>query len=209
MQKRINNFPLILATFVLISAPIILISCQENSNPKHTSSSAAKSDNNKKGDIPMSIKIESPAFRNNQRIPEKYTADGQDISVPLNWSNIPDGTKELAIICDDPDAPTTHPWVHWLIYKIPPSITALKENIPKQPRLTDPPNALQGKNSWGKIGYNGPAPPKGHGTHHYYFKIYALDTKLNVNQALDKQQLLEAMDGHIIAQGQLVGTYER
>ncbi len=203
MREHINS-SLFFGLIIIFAAPIVLISCQENSQQqKHAGVSKQK------GDIPMSIKVESSAFVHNGRIPKKYTGDGRDMSVPLNWSNIPQGTKELALICDDPDAPTPQPWVHWVIYKIPSETTSLQEGIPHGPKLRNPKDALQGKNSFGNIGYNGPSPPKGHGVHHYHFRLYALDTKLEINAGLDKEQLLKAMDGHIIAEGEIVGTYER
>ena len=195
---------LLLVAIITFALPLLVISCQRNQNKSKTVN-AYKS----KGDLPMTIKIESQAFVHNGPIPKKYTGDGEDVSVPLKWSNLPKDTKELALICDDPDAPTVQPWVHWVIYKIPPQTSELKENIPKKPELTEPPGAFQGKNSWGKVGYNGPAPPRGHGVHHYHFKIYALDSILNIKPGVDKQTLLKAMEGHILAMGEIIGTYER
>ena len=160
----------------------------------------------------MSIQISSSAFANGQQIPKKYTGEGQDISPPLAWSNLPEKTQELVLICDDPDAPTHDPWVHWLIYKIPASLTGLPEGVPQQPRLKTPPGTLQGQNSWPKghnIGYRGPMPPPGHGTHHYRFTLYALEAKLVAEPGLDKNPLLQELEGHVLAQGQLVGTYQR
>jgi len=155
--------------------------------------------------------IKSKAFSDGQEIPKPYTGDGRDVSPPLTWSDLPPGTKELALICDDPDAPTPQPWVHWVIYKIPADAMGLAEGIPQQEKLAQPAGALQGKNSWssGNIGYRGPAPPKGHGVHHYHFKLYALDAPLNVQPGPDKEKLIKAMQGHILAQTELVGTYKR
>ncbi|MBV8487273.1 MAG: YbhB/YbcL family Raf kinase inhibitor-like protein, partial [Planctomycetaceae bacterium] len=119
------------------------------------------------------------------------------------------GTQELAIIVDDPDAPTPQPWVHWVLYKIPATESALPEGTHAKPAPGFPAGALQGKNSWGSIGYRGPEPPRGHGVHHYHFKIYALDGALNVTAGLDKPGLLRAMKGHILEEAELVGTYER
>jgi Raf kinase inhibitor-like YbhB/YbcL family protein len=153
--------------------------------------------------------VRSKAFENNQAIPRKYTEDGQDISPPLSWSGLPEGTKELAMIMDDPDAPRPQPWVHWVMYKIPANATEFPEHMAIVKRLESPNGALQGKNTWEKIGYGGPAPPKGHGVHHYHFKIYALDMPLNLDPGATKETLLQAMEGHIIAQGELIGTYQR
>ncbi len=157
----------------------------------------------------MSLTIQSPAFASNGAIPKRFTGDGEDISPQLTWSGVPEGVKALALIVDDPDAPTPEPWVHWLIYNIPAAAAGLPQNIAKTPTLAAPEGALQGKNSWGKVGYGGPAPPPGHGVHHYHFKLYALDTVLSVQSGLTKAQLLSAADGHILAQGEFVGTYQR
>ena len=161
------------------------------------------------GNIPMTIKVESTAFVNNAKIPTKFTGDGEDVSPGLTWSNLPAGARELALICDDPDAPTSEPWVHWVIYRIAADAKGLPENVTKTASPAEPKGALQGKNSWSKIGYGGPAPPKGHGVHHYHFKLFALDAPLTVASGPDKKQLLAAMKGHILAQGELVGTYQR
>jgi hypothetical protein len=157
----------------------------------------------------MAIKLASTAFADGGPIPRKYTGDGQDLSPPLGWSDLPPGTKELALICDDPDAPTAEPWVHWVIYKIPPDLPGLAEGIGKAARLKEPAPMMQGKNSWNTIGYRGPKPPPDHGIHHYFFKLYALEAKLSVEPGITKTTLLEEMSGHVLGQGQLVGTYLR
>ncbi len=167
------------------------------------------SQSEQKGDSAMSMTIESPAFANNESIPARYTDDGANVSPELKWSGVPEGAKELALIGDDPDAPSTQPWVHWVIYKIPPDTKGLPQDVAKRERLSEPAGAFQGKNSWKSIGYRGPAPPPGHGVHHYHFKLYALDTALDVEPGLDKAALLKAMQYHIRAQGELVGTYQR
>lgn len=162
-----------------------------------------------KGGKPMAMTVESKAFGPNQPIPKKYTGEGEDKSPPLAWSNVPEGTNEFALICDDPDAPTPEPWVHWVIYKIPAGTRDLPEGIPNTETLANPAGAMQGKNSWPKTGYGGPMPPRGHGVHHYHFKVYALNAPLDVKPGLDKKGLLKAMAGYVLAEGELVGTYER
>lgn len=160
----------------------------------------------------MSITVTSSAFAEGERIPKLFTGDGQDVSPPLRWEGIPDGAKELALMCDDPDAPTAEPWVHWVIYKLPASLRELPQALAAGSRLEQPITALQGRNSWtgGRtIGYRGPAPPPGHGVHHYHFRLYALDCELKVHAGIDKKTLLKAMDGHVLAEGELVGTYQR
>jgi Raf kinase inhibitor-like YbhB/YbcL family protein len=178
-----------------------LAGCQA-SQPESGRSEGAKS---------MTIKVTTTAFAEGQPIPKKHTGEGQDLSPALAWTGVPQGTKELALICDDPDAPKGT-WVHWVIYKIPADATGLPEGIPRDARLKSPAGALQGTNSWPKgenMGYLGPMPPPGHGTHHYHFHLYALDAPLAVEPGLDKQQLLKKMEGHILGEGQVMGTYKR
>ncbi len=160
----------------------------------------------------MSMTIQSSAFVQDQKIPAKYTGEGQDVSPPLSWQGVPQVTKEFALICDDPDAPTPEPWVHWLIYNLPPQTVAFPEHVPRDGQITAPVVAHQGCNSWPdgeNLGYLGPMPPRGHGLHHYHFKLYALDAPLNLPPGIDKARLLEAMTDHILSTAELVGTYER
>jgi len=166
----------------------------------------------KKGEKPMTIELRSTAFAEGEPIPTKYTGEGQDVSPPLTWSGLPAGTRELALVCDDPDAPTAEPWVHWVIYKIPGDVAELPEGVAKTPHLKQLSGAIQGKNSWPSgqtIGYRGPMPPPGHGRHRYYFKLYALDVKLVLEPGATKTQLLTEISGHVLGEGQLMGTYER
>lgn len=152
----------------------------------------------------MDIKITSTAFEEGGMILEKYTCDGIDVSPPLTWTSIPEGTKTLALICDDPDAPMGT-WVHWVLFNLPANIIEMPENIPSERELEN--GAKQGMNDFRKIGYGGPCPPSG--THRYYFKLFALDTELNLEAGATKSQLLEAMEGHILGEGQLMGRYKR
>ena len=157
----------------------------------------------------MSIEVSSPAFAAGGRIPRRHSREGDDVSPQLVWSGLPPQTQELALICDDPDAPTPEPWVHWVIYKIPAAATGLPEDVPKKTRTGGDPDALQGLNTWDRIGYGGPMPPPGHGVHHYRFRLYALDAPLSLASGADKRSVLEAMSGHILSEGELIGTYER
>ncbi|MFB0564554.1 MAG: YbhB/YbcL family Raf kinase inhibitor-like protein [Candidatus Aminicenantaceae bacterium] len=152
----------------------------------------------------MEIKITSTAFEEGGIIPEKYTCDGEDISPHLTWSSVPEGAKTLALINDDPDAPVGA-WVHWVLFNIPAFLTEIHENIPPERELEN--GAKQGMNGFRRIGYGGPCPPSG--THRYFFKIYALDTELNLEAGATKSQLLEAMEGHILGEGKLMGKYGR
>jgi len=152
----------------------------------------------------MEIKVASTAFPEGGAIPSKYTCDGQNVSPPLAWDSVPEGTKSLALISDDPDAPMGT-WVHWVLYDLPPDARSLSENVPPDPTLSN--GAKQGKNDFRKSGYGGPCPPSG--THRYFFKLYALDAVVNLAAGATKPQLLKAMEGHILAQGQLMGKYKR
>lgn len=152
----------------------------------------------------MDIKLRSTAFEEGGMIPKQYTCDGKDISPPLAWESVPDSTKSIALICDDPDAPMGT-WVHWVLYNLPANIKELPENIPTQKILEN--GAKQGTNDFRNIGYGGPCPPGG--THRYYFKIYALETVLTLEAGATKTKLLKAMEGHILAEGELMGKYKR
>ncbi len=156
----------------------------------------------------MAMTLKSPAFADGQRIPEKYTGEGQDLSPPLEWSDPPEGTKTLALLCDDPDAPRGT-WDHWLLWNVPAALRKLPEGVPDRERLPDLGGGVQGANSWPKIGYGGPMPPPGHGTHHYHFILYALDAAMDLKPGANKAALQKAMKGHILAEARLVGTYSR
>jgi Raf kinase inhibitor-like YbhB/YbcL family protein len=137
-----------------------------------------------------------------------YTGDGDDFSPSLDWNGAPAATQEFALICDDPDAPTPHPWVHWVLYRIPGDTTSIPEGVSRSPKTP----GLEGKNSWDAgqtIGYRGPAPPRGHGVHHYHFKLYALKTALTLPAHVDKETVLNAINGLVLGQAELIGTYER
>ncbi len=152
----------------------------------------------------MELKVKSTAFEEGGMIPKKYTCDGDDVSPPLTWNSVPGGTKSLALISDDPDAPMGT-WVHWVLFNIPPNMKELHENIPPKKVLDN--GARQGITDFRRIGYGGPCPPGG--THRYYFKLYALDTEIDLDAGITKEQLLDAMEGHILAEGQLMGKYKR
>ena len=152
----------------------------------------------------MSIQLTSAAFKEGGMIPEKYTCDGEDISPPLQWSGIPDGTQSIALICDDPDAPMGT-WVHWVLFNIPADTKELPENIPPDRILEN--GAKHGMSDFRRLGYGGPCPPGG--THRYFFKIYALDIEIGLEPGATKPELLNAMEGHILDEGQLMGKYSR
>ena len=152
----------------------------------------------------MTVSLSSSAFEEGQMIPSKFTCDGADVSPPLTWTGIPEGTKSIALIGDDPDAPMGT-WVHWVMWNIPPGTKALGENVPPQFELSD--GSRQGVSDFGRPGYGGPCPPGG--THRYYFKVYALDAMLELPSQTRKADVLDAADGHVLAEGQLMGRYRR
>jgi Raf kinase inhibitor-like YbhB/YbcL family protein len=151
------------------------------------------------------LTVTSAAFASGQPIPAKYSCQGEDISPPLKWTGAPAKTKSFALICDDPDAPGGT-WVHWVIWNLPVETSSLTENIAKSETL--PNGGAQGRNSFGNIGYGGPCPPEGK-AHRYFFKVYALDSALTLPSSGGMEELLGAMRGHILAQGQWMGTFKR
>jgi Raf kinase inhibitor-like YbhB/YbcL family protein len=160
------------------------------------------------GSTVMPLSLISPVFFNGGDIPKRYTCEGSDVSPPLAWSGLPEGAKSLALIVDDPDAPDPQApkmtWVHWVLYNLPPTAGGLPEAVSPEAL---PPGTRQGRNDWNKPGYGGPCPPIGR--HRYVHKLYALDTVLTELKPPSKGTLLEAMHGHVLAQTELVGTYEK
>jgi len=153
----------------------------------------------------MNLTLTSTAFTEGQAIPAQYTCQGGDSSPALAWTGTPANTKSFALIADDPDAPAGT-WVHWVIYDLPSTTRALPENVAKQPVLED--NSKQGLNDFQRVGYGGPCPPAGK-PHRYYFKLFALDEMLYLKPGATKKDVELAMKGHILAEGQLMGTYQR
>ena len=153
----------------------------------------------------MSLRVQSSAFSEGGAIPRQYTCDGRDLSPPLSFSGLPPEAKSLALICDDPDAPGKT-WVHWVLYNLPPGSKGLPEGVPATKDV--PGGGAQGNNDFRKIGYGGPAPPPGK-PHRYFFKLHALDSTLNLTEGATKKELLAAMEGHLLAEAALMGTYKR
>jgi Raf kinase inhibitor-like YbhB/YbcL family protein len=157
----------------------------------------------KAGKDPM--QLTSTAFAEGAAIPAKYTCDARNVSPPLKWSGVPAGAKSLALIVDDPDAPSGT-WVHWVLYDLPASVSELPEDLAKSQYVAG--GAKQGLNDFKHLGYGGPCPPHGN-PHRYFFKLYALDSLPDLKPGLTKKDLESAMEKHILAQGQLMGTYQR
>lgn len=161
--------------------------------------SCATTPSTPQGGAKMSLDLTSSAFEEEDRIPEKYTCDGPDLSPPLAWSGVPQEAESLALIVDDPDAPMGT-WVHWVLFNLPPETSALAEDTSG--------GGKEGVNDFNRTGYGGPCPPPGK-PHRYFFKLYALDTTLDLGSEAKKKDVLNAMEGHILAQGQLMGTFSR
>jgi len=188
MRKLASTLSTIL---ILSSAACAVIATQPSASPT----------------APPPITITSPAFEPGAEIPAQYTCDGEDISPPLEWAAPPEGTRSYALIMDDPDAPIRI-WVHWVVYNLPPESRGLLDGASraKGKTFTLPEGSVQGKSSFNRTDYGGPCPPGGE--HRYVFSLYALDTVLG-SETMDKAALLEAMQGHILAQGELMGVFKR
>jgi Raf kinase inhibitor-like YbhB/YbcL family protein len=145
------------------------------------------------------LKVTSSAFDDHERIPERHTGEGEDVSPALTWSGVPEGARSFALVVHDPDAPLVDGFNHWVLYNLPADTTTLPEGAEA---------GTSGKNSTGNTGYMGPAPPAGHGPHHYYFWVYALDDELDLPDGLDRRELIERIEDHVIEQARLVGIYE-
>jgi Raf kinase inhibitor-like YbhB/YbcL family protein len=184
MERRMFFF---LVSFFFLLA---FVQCGKDGNSKNPGGTAMGT-----------MTVTSTAFKEGEMIPKKYTCDDRDVSPQLAWANVPAGSKSIALICDDPDAPVGT-WVHWVVFNIPATATGLAEGVTSLPAGT-----LQGLNDFRKLDYGGPCPPGG--THRYFFKVYALDTVLTLKERVSKGDLLKAMEGHILGQGQLMGKYKR
>lgn len=150
------------------------------------------------------LTVESSAFDDGEQMPYKYSLSGPNISPPISWSGVPKNAKSVAIICDDPDT-SRGIWTHWVVFNIPPGLSALPENLPDEEIL--PSGIAQGVNDFGRVGWDGPSPPEG--THRYIFEVYALDAMLDPGHGITRSGLIDAMKGRIIGRGKLVGIYER
>jgi Raf kinase inhibitor-like YbhB/YbcL family protein len=153
----------------------------------------------------MAFELKSPSISSGGDIPTKHTCDGPDVSPPLEWTSPPAGTKAFALVCEDPDAPSGL-WVHWVLWGMAPTATALPEGVNRAPTLPD--GSRQGRNDFGKVGHNGPCPPRGR-PHRYFYRLYALDAVPSLEPGATRQQLLDAIKGHVLGQAELMGRYGR
>ena len=200
-MENAKNIPILLCLGCLI---LTIGGCGSASSPTSTPAPTTPTAQPDEKERVTAFELTSSAFGAGEPIPSPYTCDGKDISPPLQWTDPPEGTQGFALIADDPDAPSGT-WVHWVFYNIPADKRALPEAVPPDAELTD--GSINGQSSWTRFGYGGPCPPGG--THRYFFKLYALDTLLELNSGEDKAGVLSAMQGHILAQSELLGTYTR
>lgn len=185
---------------LLLLAAIMLSSCKGET----PSSNNVQPSNQATGGKKAQMKVTSKAFQDGGMIPKQYTCEGANISPPLAWDVVPEKTKSIALVTEDPDAPGKT-FIHWVAFNIPASARELPENIPAQENISG--GGRQGTNDFKKVGYGSPCPPSG--THRYYFKLYALDTELTLDSSATKDQLLKAIDGHVLGEGQLMGKYQK
>jgi Raf kinase inhibitor-like YbhB/YbcL family protein len=158
----------------------------------------------------QTLRVTSLAFGDFQPIPARFSAEADDLSPPLHWSGVPADAREVVVLCEDPDAPSPQPYVHWVLYGLPPALDTLPEGLAPGARIDQPVPLCQGRNSTQQDGYAGPLPPPGHGVHHYHFQVFALDAPLALGTGVPtRDDVVQAIDGHVLACGEVVGTYER
>jgi Raf kinase inhibitor-like YbhB/YbcL family protein len=199
----LNRFLVATVSACIAASGMCAIAGETGSNGSKTDSGESKTGAGKDVKQTKVLTVTSTAFGAERIIPKRYTGDGKDVSPPLKWSAGPSGTKCYALSVEDPDAPGGT-WWHWTLSNIPPSVTQLSEGASKSKAL--PKGSIEGKNDFEQLGYNGPMPPKGQ-NHHYHFKVVALSDELKLSRGCSKQQYETAIKGHILAQGELIGTY--
>ncbi len=158
---------------------------------------------------PAVLAVTSPAFQDATDIPARYAGIGENISPALSWSTLPEDCASIAILCEDPDAPGTRAFSHWVLFNVPPTLPGVQEGIEPGPNPPELQGASQGVNDFGRVGYDGPAPPRGHGPHRYRFEIYALDERLNLPSGVTALAVRPVMKTHVLGKGVLVGLYSR
>jgi Raf kinase inhibitor-like YbhB/YbcL family protein len=201
-HKRRSASPILACAVLLIP-----FNCPQTGSSGHVTASVPATSGNfeLQGGRAMSFTLKSTAFANDGEIPRKFTCNGADLSPALNWIEVPKGTQSLALIADDPDAPAGT-WTHWTIWNISAKATALPEGLPQAEMLDN--GARQGRNDFRRIGYNGPCPPSGR-AHRYFFRLYALDARLDLKAGAARDELELAMKRHVLSQTELMGTYRR
>lgn len=180
----------------------------EQQSESNATNSADRRVDYERPDVSRQLDVQAESFRHGRPIPTQYSAYGENISPALSWSVAPNGTQSFVIIMEDPDVEDARPFTHWLLYNIPPGITNIRTALPQHMRLELLGGALQGRNSYGSIGYFGPRPPAGDPPHRYYFRVYALDRMLDIGPGADRNAVQDAMRGHVLAEGVVMGTYQ-
>ena len=193
-----SSWRLVLGICIMLLSPTLLIPVLSCGHPSSGSAQA-------KEPAHSSFRIESTAFKEGAFIPVRFTCQGENVSPPLTWTDPPRGTRSFALIVEDPDAPAGT-WTHWVVYSLPAQGRAMNENTPKQGEL--PTGGMQGTSSFGSVGYGGPCPPPGK-AHRYFFRLYALDTVLNLQAGAHKSEVLAALKGHVLGEAQLMGRFKR
>lgn len=175
------------------------------SRTKQVASQSLAIDSNSPG---RSLSVDSDSFPAGQGIPDDFSGYGQGRSPELHWSDVPADASSIVVLAEDPDAPGQQPYSHWVLYNLPPAINALPAGVPAESRLPRYGTAMQGRSSTGRIGYFGPHPPKADSAHRYHFEVFALDRMLDVKPGVDRDAIVAAMRGHVLASGEVVGTYQ-
>ncbi|MES0343101.1 MAG: YbhB/YbcL family Raf kinase inhibitor-like protein [Anaerolineales bacterium] len=216
MSIKRNRLAIVFGLFILLAATISGCQSEPEVKPVNTEPPTIPLEATKEVEQPVIEPTESPepiqsekefiltseVFLEGDPIPSKYACNGDDISPPLAWSGAPDNTNSFVLIMDDPDAPVGM-WVHWVLFNIPGNATVIDVGLPADAELPD--GSQQGTNSWGRVGYGGPCPPSG--VHRYFFKLYALDAPLTLDESATKEEVLAALEGHILMETELMGTY--
>ena len=206
MDRRLHPMPKSSITWLLgslLTTGLLMTACVDEATAPAPTPSVTEAPTQEDG--VMAFSIRSNGFGADQPIPSRFTCDGEDLSPALSWSDVPDGTQSFAIILDDPDAPRGV-FTHWVLYNLPPGAQGLPEGVAKTERPDN--GGFQGKNGFGNVGYGGPCPPPG-SPHHYRFTLYTLDGLIDLGPGATKQQVQDAIQGHVLGEAQLVGTYQR
>jgi Raf kinase inhibitor-like YbhB/YbcL family protein len=208
MRPRPNCRSLLTPTSLSLALSLFLAGCRSDSHADVPESMRRIAMELPQADGPLNLHVRSDAFEEGREIPDEYSADGRNVSPSLAWSGVPAGAQSIVVIVEDPDAPPPQtPFVHWLVYAIPPTVERLPQGIPKVKQPEQPAGIAQGLNSSGSIGWFGPKPPKGDPPHHYHFQVFALDRNLKLEPGANRQQVLQAMSGHVVGKGQVLGLF--
>ncbi len=210
MPRRPACFPPASAVLTALLACLLLAGCRSGGSADVPASMRRIAMELPQTDGPLVLHVRSDAFEEGREIPDEYSAGGRNLSPSVGWSGVPERAQSIVVIVEDPDAPPPQtPFVHWLVYNIPPTVERLPQDIPKVKQPEQPAGVAQGLNSSGSVGWFGPKPPKGDPPHHYHFQVFVLDRDLKLPPGARRQDVLEAMSGHVIGKGQVVATFHQ